>query len=62
VAEAVNGWLEDGLPGRSARTKTIYKDGLAPHQPRQQRQPDQERPNRPVAGLADSAAERAPTA
>jgi hypothetical protein len=30
VAEAVAAWLEDGLPGRSARTKTIYKDGLAP--------------------------------
>ena len=23
-------WLDDGLPGRSERTKTIYKDGLAP--------------------------------
>ena len=30
VAEAVSAWLEDGLPGRSGRTKTIYKDGLAP--------------------------------
>jgi len=30
VAEAVASWLDDGLPGRSGRTKTIYKDGLAP--------------------------------
>ena len=30
VAEAVSAWLEDGLPGRSERTKAIYKDGLAP--------------------------------
>ena len=30
VAEAVAAWLDDGLPGRSERTKTIYKDGLAP--------------------------------
>jgi len=30
VAEAVAAWLEDGLPGRSARTKTIHKDGLTP--------------------------------
>ncbi len=28
VAEAVSAWLDDGLPGRSGRTKTIYKDGL----------------------------------
>ncbi len=30
VAEAVASWLDDGLPGRSERTKTIHKDGLAP--------------------------------
>jgi len=30
VAEAVAAWPDDGLPGRSGRTKTIYKDGLAP--------------------------------
>ena len=30
VAEAVSAWLDDGLPGRSGRTKTIYKDGLLP--------------------------------
>jgi integrase len=30
VAEAVAAWLADGLPGRSERTTTIYKDGLAP--------------------------------
>ena len=30
VAEAVASWLDDGLPGRSERTKAIYKDGLAP--------------------------------
>src|SRR5258706_373484 len=30
VAEAASAWLDDGLPGRSERTKTIYKDGLAP--------------------------------
>jgi hypothetical protein len=26
VAESVTAWLDDGLPGRSGRTKTIYKD------------------------------------
>jgi len=26
----VASWLDDGLPGRSERTKSIYKDGLAP--------------------------------
>ncbi len=26
----MSAWLEDGLPGRSGRTKAIYKDGLAP--------------------------------
>jgi len=30
VNEAVAAWLADGLPRRSDRTKTIYKDGLAP--------------------------------
>jgi hypothetical protein len=30
VNEAVAAWLDDGLPGRSERTETIYKDGLAP--------------------------------
>jgi hypothetical protein len=28
--EAVGAWLADGLPGRSERTKAVYRDGLAP--------------------------------
>ncbi len=30
VNEAVAAWLADGLPGRSERTKAVYRDGLAP--------------------------------
>jgi len=30
VSEAVADWLDSGLPGRSERTRTIYKDALEP--------------------------------
>jgi len=30
VRKAASDWLEHGLPGRSERTHTIYRDGLAP--------------------------------
>jgi len=30
IAQAVEDWLDDGLPNRSERTKAIYRDGLAP--------------------------------